>query len=400
MTSADRWAGLRGRRRLALALAAIVLAACAPAAPSPTALPKPTEAPRAAQPTAKPAVAASPAAKADTKATEKPAARAAESLKPAGPSVALKVGHTQTLNSGALYIAAEKGYFRQHGLEVELVAYPSINDAAPLLLTGELAAYGGGTGVALFNARLRGVHTKAVADKSHEEPGFPFKGLVVRRDLYDGGAIRKVADLKGKKIATLPLPSGMGYQLDLVLRTAGLTVDDVDYAAMGLPDALAALRNGAVDAAFLIEPMLSRAKELNAGEIILTMEQVKPGLQGGVVNFAERLLRERELGVRFMLAYVRGIRDYMDAWNGKDRAAIVDMLRKHSGVQDREVYDKAVWGALAPSGEVNAQSLLEEQQWYVDRKLVARALPLDELVDNEFARLASQQLGPYTPYKP
>jgi NitT/TauT family transport system substrate-binding protein len=320
------------------------------------------------------------------------APRAMPTANAAGPDK-LTVGHLPTINSGALYIALEKGYFRDQDLEVELQPFGSLTEAAPLLATGQLAVYGGGTGLPLYNAILRGIPIKAVADKSHEEPGYPFKALVVRRDTYDSGLVRSVGDVKGRRVTGLNSP-GSQYQLDLMLRTAGLTLDDVEYVGLGLPEGLAALTNGAVEAAFTFEPFLTRSRDTVEAVTLMTEDEVKPGLQGGVLNYGSHLLQDRDLGKRFMVAYVKGIRTYMAAIEGFDRDAIISILQKYSGISDHQVYEKAVWGALYTDGHVNTDSLLHEQAWYVARGDMPRSLQASDLVDDEFWQYANEVLGP------
>ena len=352
--------------------------ACAPAAPAPS----------TAAPTAAPTLAPTAAA------TVAPTAAPAVPTPTAQGRAQLKVGHLPTINSGGLYIAFERGYFREQGIDADLQPFASLTEAAPLLATGDLAVYGGGTGLPLYNALLRGIPVRAVADKSHEEPGYPFKAAVARKDLYDSGVIRSVADLKGHRISGQNSP-GSQYQLDLMLRTAGLTLEDVTYVPLGLPEGLTALTNGAVDASFTFEPFLTRSKDVAGAVPLMTEDEVKPGLQGGVINYGSRLLQDRDLGNRFMVAYVKGIRTYLDALAGKDRDGVIAILQKYSGVSDRETYERSVWGALYPDGHVNTDSLMDEQQWYVSRGDMPRVLPASEVVDDGFWRFASQTLGLY-----
>jgi NitT/TauT family transport system substrate-binding protein len=308
--------------------------------------------------------------------------------------VRLKVGHLPAINSGGLYIALEKGYFREQGLDVDLQPAGSLTDAAPLVATGEIAVYGGGTGLPLYNAVLRGIPIKAVADKSHEEPGYPFKAALARKDLYDSGVIRSVADLKGHKVGGLNSP-GTQYQLALMLRTAGLRLEDVNYVGFpGLPEGYTALANGAIDASFTFEPFLTRSKDIGAVPL-MTQDEATPGLQGGVINYGARLLQDTDLGNRFMIGYVKGIRTYLDALGGKGRDEVISILQKHSGVSDRDVYERSVWGALHPDGHVNTDSIIQEQAWYVARGDMPRALPASDLVDDRFWKHASEVLGPY-----
>jgi hypothetical protein len=54
------------------------------------------------------------------------------------------------------------------------------------------------------------------------------------------------------------------------------------------------------------------------------------------------MINERqEVGRRFLVAYLRGVRDYDDAFNhGKDQDAIVAILTKHTNIKDPAVFQK------------------------------------------------------------
>jgi sulfonate transport system substrate-binding protein len=70
--------------------------------------------------------------------------------------------------------------------------------------------------------------------------------------------IATIADLKGKRIATIP-PTSSGYFTERMLRTAGLTIADVTPVAMALPDMPKALAEGKVDAVSIWEPEVENA---------------------------------------------------------------------------------------------------------------------------------------------
>ena len=80
-------------------------------------------------------------------------------------------------------------------------------------------------------------------------------GLMVRRDLFERGAVTKVSDLKGKKITSA---EGQEYKLDRVLKMGNLTPGDVDVVSMDMASGVVAIRNGAVDAIDTTEPFVTQ----------------------------------------------------------------------------------------------------------------------------------------------
>ncbi|SEC43039.1 taurine transport system substrate-binding protein [Rhizobiales bacterium GAS188] len=90
----------------------------------------------------------------------------------------------------------------------------------------------------------------------------------------NGSGVSKVADLKGKKVAT-PFVSTSHYQLLAALADAGLTQKDVQVLNMRPPEIAAAWERGDIDATFVWDPALARVKQngkvlLSSGDIAKT----------------------------------------------------------------------------------------------------------------------------------
>jgi NitT/TauT family transport system substrate-binding protein len=264
-------------------------------------------------------------------------------------------------------------------------------------------AYAGGSGANLYNAIARGLGLRAVADKAHSEPGVKYKGFVARKDIWDSGEIRQVADLRGRPVASLPSGGGVEYQIEKVLQTANMTMDDIQYKGMSIPDQLVALTNRAVDAAWLFQPALCTAERRNLGVTMLPLlDDVAPGLQGGVVSYSEQFIRDKPQAARgLMVAYVKAIRAYNDAQlYNVDRAQIVEILQKYVNLPDVGYYDDCEWGRINPDGRVDRRWVEDEMVWSVKTGLMDRVLPVEQVVDDSYVDYALQVLGPYRPPTP
>src|SRR5581483_10083251 len=226
---------------------------------------------------------------------------------PAAPQALTRliVGHFPATHTAGIYIAQERGYFAEQGLDADLTPFQSLPDAALLLNSGQMDVYAGGTGANLYNAVARGIGLKAVADKAHSEAGVKYKAFMARKDLWDSGEIRTIADLKGRPVAGLASGGGVEYQMEKVLATANLTMDDVNYKGLGVPEQMTALANKGVDGAFLFQPALCAAERRNLAVVIPPLlDDVAPGLQGGVINYGAQFMREKpDAAKRFMVAY-------------------------------------------------------------------------------------------------
>ncbi len=368
-----------------------VLLAAAVACASPARTPTSTTAPGAAAPSG-PAPASAPAA------APSPAAPIGGAAPPE--PVHIVASHLPATHSGGLYIAYERGYFAEQGLDVDLEPSFASSEALTMLNSGALDVYGGATGANLYNAVQRGVHLRAVADKAHSEPGIKYKAIMARKDLWDSGAVRTMADLRGRPFGGLPGGGSTEYQSEKLLQTGGVLFSEVDFKPLNTPDQLAALSNKSIDAVFTFQPALCTAERLGLGVAMPPyMDDIAPGLEGGVINYGEQFMRDKTQAARgFMVAYVHALRDYNDAQlYNVNRPLIVDILQKYVNLPDLSYYDDCEWGRLYPDGHINRASIEDEIQWSVKAGFMDRPISVDQIVDDQWVEYAGQQLGPYQP---
>src|SRR5581483_1654847 len=197
-------------RLAACLVAGLIVAALAGCTPPP---PQPAPAARPAASDAAPA-GAPPAATAG-------APQAAQSG-PLSPPVAVKFGDLPATSNAAIYVALDRGYFKEEGLDVTLETFDSFERAMPALATNQLDAAGGGVNAGMFSAIARGLPLKIVAGISRNEPGYSSSALVVRKELIDSGRVRDYADLRGLRISLVSATSGLGAEFTRVLEMGGL----------------------------------------------------------------------------------------------------------------------------------------------------------------------------------
>ena len=224
---------------------------------------------------------------------------------PLNPRVALKVGAIGAVSDTGIFIAQEKGYFRDEGLDVEIVGFKAAPQILPAIATGEVQVSGSAVTPALFNAFARGITMKLVADKGQVAQGFGFAAIVIRSDLAD--TIRDFKDLKGRKFAVMGKGVSSTTQLGKALERGGIEPNEVELIELGLPEMVAALGNKAIDGATLLEPFITFATARNVGIRWKGMEDFLPFTgQNGVIIYSQQFTQEQpEAAKRWMAAYLR-----------------------------------------------------------------------------------------------
>src|SRR5437868_3372150 len=95
----------------------------------------------------------------------------------------VSVGTASSISDGPIYIAENKGYFREEGLNVKTVEFTSATYMVAPLGAGQLDVGGGAPSAGLYNAVARGIKLKIVADKASSQPGYGVNQILVRKDL-------------------------------------------------------------------------------------------------------------------------------------------------------------------------------------------------------------------------
>jgi NitT/TauT family transport system substrate-binding protein len=302
-----------------------------------------------------------------------------------------------SLGNAGLLIAQARGYFQQQGIELDVSNFDGGVQMVAPLGTGQLDAGAGGPGAVLYNAVERGVAIKVVGDNGSTPPGFGWQALLVRKPLVDSGAVRTIADLRGRKVALVSLASGAEITMARAIRNAGLQWDDVEFVTVPFPDMVPALANASIDAALVIEPLLSAAVASGSAVVLAGVDEIYPYQQLGLVMFAsEWAARPPDLASGFMLAYIRGVRDYVDAvLRGRDREAVARTLAEARLLREAAQFDELRPVGLDPNGRVNVTGMKEDLDYFLARGIVRNRIDIDALVDHQYADRAVLQLGEY-----
>ena len=89
-------------------------------------------------------------------------------------------------------------------------------------------------------------------------------------------------------------------------------------------------------------------------------------------------------------------RHYNDAFmKNQGRAAVIDILTKHTAIKDPAVYERIAPSGINPNGRVEVASIAYDQDWFLSRGLLSRSQDLATLIDHQYVDYALQRLGEY-----
>jgi ABC-type nitrate/sulfonate/bicarbonate transport system substrate-binding protein len=222
-----------------LVLAGVLAGACA----------APTAAPGAGQSAPPPTSTANASPTSPALAPAASATSAAAAPQAPAERVAVKYAYLPVLAYAPSFIAHERGYFAEQGLEVEHVKFDSSALAVAPLTAGQLDFISAVPSPSLFNALARDLPMKAIATSA-----LAGAVLLLRKDLADSGEVRTIQDLKGRRVSFGVEGSPPDYGMRVAFQMSGVSLQDVEVLRLPNPDLAAGLANGGVDAGVGAEP--------------------------------------------------------------------------------------------------------------------------------------------------
>jgi len=343
-------------------------------------------------------VAATTAASATTAATTAApvattAAVAATTAKAGGAMDTVKAVHVAGLFFAPFYVALDKGYFKEQNIEVSLDKAGAGAEVMAFLAQGQIDMGAVGLSAATFNALNKGFDFKVIASAGIAPAKNAPSKFEVRKALVDGGQVKKISDLKGKKIAVAGGTASAGAYLAVkALQTDGLSAKDVEFVNLPNPDMLQALKNGAVDAALMGTPFSTQAIEQGVGTVLI--DDWLPGYATTTYLYSGKFVKERpEVAKRFAIALLKGIRavqgdNYLSDEN-------VKIYVKYTGSNDKTIRETPALlydpGMIITKDNIKDQEKIHRESGWTDYK---QAIEVDKMFDGSFAENAVKTLGP------
>ena len=286
-----------------------------------------------------------------------------------------------------LHIAQEEGYFAEQSLRVEFVTMTVAADAIPSLIRGDLDVMAETIFPGFLNAIARGSRIRIVADKGYHSPaGCPYSAIMARRTLVEEGKLNHLSQLKGRRVSLIQDSGVSGYYLEKALQQAGLTLNDVEKVFMPMPARLEAFERDAIDISTATEPWVTRMAQTGHALIWKPIQQLLPNFQHAMLLYGPTLLdKNQEAGRRFMLAYLKAVRQYNHGKTDRN----VKIVAKYTKT-DEDLLRRSCWPSLREDGQINAESLLDYQRWALRKGFLDRIVPANQFWDPTFVEAANK----------
>jgi NitT/TauT family transport system substrate-binding protein len=227
--------------------------------------------------------------------------------------------------NGSIWAAEEKGLFRKHGVDVEVIFIGGGGArVVSSLLAGDIHfSVGGGEGS--IRSQMRGAET-VIASSTLT------KGL---QRILAKPEIKSYQDLKGRKIGITQFGSAAHLVLALMLKKWNMRPDQVQTLQVGSsPALLASLEKGGIDAAVLTLPTFFLAEDKGYRVVGDPMTMDIYYLQNTLESTRSFLRKNRDQALKFMRGYIEGI-----AYFKKNKKESLDIMGRKLRIQSSQERD-------------------------------------------------------------
>ncbi|RYM06371.1 aliphatic sulfonate ABC transporter substrate-binding protein [Sporolactobacillus sp. THM7-7] len=179
----------------------------------------------------------------------------------------VNLGISSWIGFAPMYLAEEKGFFKDHGVNVKLQTIQSASDRRSAMAANRIQGFMTTVDTHVMTAAADiPVYQVLALDTSSGGDG-----IVAKKE------IKTFKDLKGKRVAIDTSGGASYFWFMYMLDQNGMSMDDVKVVNMSAGDAGAAFVGGKVDAAVTWQPWLTKAENTKFGHVLLSSDKT-PGL--------------------------------------------------------------------------------------------------------------------------
>jgi NitT/TauT family transport system substrate-binding protein len=319
-------------------------------------------------------------------------AMAASGMARADDFLKAKIGVLRLSSSAPVFIAQDKGYFRDAGLDVELKFFDAGQPIAVATTSGDvdfgITAFTAG----LYNLAGKGT-LKVIGGMSREKAGYPLIGYFASNNAYAAG-LKTPKDLAGKRVAVTQVGSSFHYSLGLLADKYGFKLSEVKVLPLqSLSNAVAALKGETVDAALL---PVSTARTLmdSDGARFLGWVGDETPWQLGAVFASPKTLTNGALVTKLLGALVRADREYHDVIlvSVKDGKApinektkpLLDIIAKYTNLPVEQVVGNCAY--IDPDGRLDVINVANQIGWLQEQGFVDKGFTADAIIAREYVK--------------
>jgi NitT/TauT family transport system substrate-binding protein len=307
----------------------------------------------------------------------------------------IRLGLLHTLSPAPFYLAQERGYFHDEGIEVTFRFFEAAQPIAAAAAAGGLdigvTALTGG----FFNLAEKGT-LKVIGGALHEQKGYEGSAILVSNKAFDAG-LTSVDKLANHSFAITQYGSSFHYMVGRIAEARGFDLKSLALRPVQqIANMVAAVTTGQVDATIAIASMAKPLAASGQVHILAWAGDIVPYQITAVFTTPAMIAKKPDLLKHFAAAYQRGVADYRDAFLRLDPAghtitdaktdAAIPLLNKYVFIGDPDARRKILQGIgyYDAGGALDVADVLGQVRWFQAQGLVKTDSDVAALLDTSF----------------
>ncbi len=308
-----------------------------------------------------------------------------------GAAEPVKIAVVTSLSSAPIFVAEAKGYFRDEGIEPELVRFDSASPIGVAVAAGDIDFGSAGLNAAFFTLAHQGI-LKIIGSGNSEYKGFQGLGFIVSNQAYDLG-VHRFEDLRGRSVAITQVGTALHYILDLVLRKHGLGLSDVRVLPLQSNQNIAsAIIGGQADAAVLSAPNIHALTDKSRARLLAWYSDELKQDPGIATYTSAKDANERPEAVKhFLAAFRKGAATWDAAFidangNRADQPSAPEIIAiAAKGLGQSEAVIRLSLNYFDPDIRVSPSELQASLDWYYAQGMLKTPMDAREMIDFRYA---------------
>ena len=311
----------------------------------------------------------------------------------------LEMAYMPIVPCSQLFVIEGMGWAKEAGINLELTRFSNGPAIVQAIASGKMDMMCFGIGPAMVT-RGKGIKLKVIGAGIVEQIAVIAQGdLVGYFEKYENSAdaLRNFAKDKGRKPKIASFPKGSvpdTVTRHWILRSMGMSLDEIEIIGMGASRVQQALLSRSVDAAGILEPILTIVEsKLPDAKVVVRADEMMPGQPGSTIAARENVIAEhRDALVKYMELHIRATELLK---NHPEQAAphVKDFVAK--GLVDVETIEKSL---RSPSSNFrsNPAEILEQTEYMADfqkSEKIKTNVSTDGLFDLTIYQDAAKNLG-------
>jgi NitT/TauT family transport system substrate-binding protein len=302
----------------------------------------------------------------------------------------IKIGTVHSQGGASAFIAKAKGYFKEEGLDAELVLFNSAAPIAVAAASGDIDFGSTALTAAFANLAYQGT-LKIIAAGGWERRGFQTIGFLVSNQAYAKG-LHSFKDLKGHSVGITQRGTPLEYDLSRILKKYHLSDDDVKIVPLQSNQNVAsAIKGGEVDVGVQTVANVNPLLERGDGKLLGWAVDELGGGQSTVTFTTGKMAKEHpDIVKRFLKAFAKGgetwDKAFLDAHgNRKDQASAPEMIGIVAQTlgEKPEVVARGI-GYFDPQNRIIVSELQDVLDWYQTHGQIKDHMDARALLDPRF----------------